>query len=243
MAKTTVKENIVEKTATVPVEPSLRQFNIYGITPSSEFALYGTGSKAFYDMEIERVTNELRREVFYNTDSDEEVKNTKTEHEISENKAKKAKKVNGSAIFICIFTLLIAALYVLGKYIAPMQGVESLLYITNKAGLDVIFDLINVFLKGLPIETLAIALQIVVAAVALVSVIIVISSLIIVARPGIGKAMKILLLINFALTVAMGAIVFANKETLAIGYYILFGLTLTSAIVGLVSKKAVKQKR
>lgn len=240
MAKTPVKqENIVEKASTVPVEPSLRQFNIYGITPPSEFALYGTGSKALYDMEVERVTNELRQEVFYSSDSTEVVSD-KVERVVS---TKKAKKCNAAAIVVFIISILIIALYVLGKFVAPIAGVNSLLFVTDKSGLGVIFDLINVFLKGLPINALVLTTQVAVALVALFSVIIAISSLTIVCRQGIGKLMKALLLINFISTVVIGATVLANKGIMPIGYYILFGLTLISSIIGLFSKKAVKRKK
>lgn len=237
----TKQENIVEKReTTVPVEPSLRQYNNYGITPPSKFALYRTDNTP-YDLEIVRVTNELRQEVFYNNNEDIVQKLTeKTKVQTS----KKVKKCNAVAILIFIASVLIIALYVLGKYIqSPISQIPYLLFVTDRAGLNVIFDLINVFLKGSVIEVLVITKQIAVAAVALMSIIITISSLFIMRRPGIGKAMKLALMLNFVLTVLIAVMVFVNKGTqLPVGYYILFGLTFLSMICGMFSKGVSKNK-
>lgn len=244
MAKGVVKQdNIVErKESAVPVEPSVRQFNVYGITPPSEFALYGTGSKALYDLEIQRVANELRQEVFYSNEIGQ-VQSLSVENEV--NNTKKARKCNGVAILVFITSVLILSLYVIGKYIAsPISSMASLFFITDKAGLGVIFDLINVFLKGSEIKVIAITMQIAVSAVALMSIVILLSSIFIMARPGVGKAMKTALFINFVFTVVIAVMVLIDKGTLSIGYYVLFGLTFLSMVCGIFSKgnkKKVKE--
>ncbi len=234
------QENIVEKNeSTVPVEPSSSQFSVYGITPPSEFALYGSESKELYEMEVQRVTAELRRMVF----SDECVCQPKAELPLVEKSAaksveKKGKKCNGFSIAAIIFSLLIAAIYVVGKYVAsPIDGVTDLLYVANgKAGLNVIFDFINTFLKGSEIDVWVMVIQVAVLLVGLISIIILISSLIIVARRGVGKAMKTLCVINFVFAVVIGAGTFASKQSLSIGYYIVFGLTFLTMVVALASK-------
>ncbi len=237
MAKSVDKQdNIVEKKeSAVPVEPSLSQFSGYGITPPSEFALYGTGSKSLYESEVERVTSELRRMVF----SDENVCPTIEEKQIEEKIIeKKKRKCNVFSIWAIISSLLMIALYVVGKYIAsPISSVADLLYVVDGgSGLGVIFDFINTFLKGLDINIWLMVTQIAVLALALMSIIILISSLVIVRRNGVGKAMKAASLINFAFAVIIGVGTFANKQSLATGYYIVFGLTFLTVLFAVISK-------
>ncbi|NCA92744.1 hypothetical protein EOM82_05775 [bacterium] len=241
MTKSVVKqENIVEKKeSAVPVEPSLSQFSVYGITPPSEFALYGTGSKELYESEVERVTAELRRMVF----NDENVCRTSEALPIVEksaqNKAeKKAKNCNGFAIWAIIASILLIALYIVGKYVtSPISSLADLFYVASgKSGLGVIFDFINTFLKGSNIDIWVMVTQIAVLLVALLSIIILISSLVIVRRKGLGKAMKAAAVINFIFAVVVGVGTFASKQSLAVGYYIVFGLTFLTMVFALVTK-------
>lgn len=237
----TKQENIVErKESAVPVEPSLRQFNKYGVTPPSDFALYKTSSNTQYDVEIQRVTNQLRQEVFY-SDSEDEIQ--KLTEEVVEVKRKKVKKCNIIAILIFLASVAIISLYVVGKYVVtPVASIPSLLLITDKAGLSVIFDLINVFLKGSAIEIVTITMQIAVVAVVIMSIVILLSSVFIMRRPGIGKVMKVALVLHFTLTVVIAVMFLINKGTLPVGYYILFGLSFISMICGIFTKGVAREK-
>lgn len=243
MTKSVVKqENIVEKKeSAVPVEPSLSQFSVYGITPPSEFALYGTGSKELYESEVERVTAELRRMVF----NDENVcKVAEEKQTVKKTASKKEKKSNGFAIWAIIASILLIALYIVGKYVtSPISSIADLFYVASgKSGLGVIFDFINTFLKGSNIDIWVMVTQIAVLLVALMSIIILISSLVIVRRKGLGKAMKAAAFINFIFAVVIGVGTFASKQSLAIGYYIVFGLTFLTMIFALVTKGLKKNK-
>lgn len=237
----TKQENIVErKESAVPVEPSLRQFNKYGVTPPSDFALYKTSSNTQYDLEIQRVTNELRQEVFYSNDEEEVQKLTE---EVVEVKTQKTRKCNIIAILIFLASVAIIALYIVGKYIvAPIATIPSLLLITDKSGLGVIFDLINVFLKGSEIEIVNMAMQIAVVATVAMSIIILLSSVFIMRRQGIGKAMKTSLVLHFTFTVVIAVMFLINKGTLPVGYYILFGLSFISMVCGIFTKGVAKEK-
>lgn len=242
MTKSVVKqENIVEKKeSAVPVEPSLSQFSVYGITPPSEFALYGTGSKELYESEVERVTAELRRMVF----NDENVCKVAEEKQTVKSASKKEKKCNGFAIWAIIASILLIALYIVGKYVtSPISSIADLFYVASgKSGLGVIFDFINTFLKGSNIDIWVMVTQIAVLLVALMSIIILISSMVIVRRKGLGKAMKAAAFINFIFAVVIGVGTFASKQSLAIGYYIVFGLTFLTMIFALVTKGLKKNK-
>lgn len=182
---------------------------------------YGRLDDDLYNMELQRVRNELRNGM------SETYPVSRTRREDYD--VKKIRRVNGKAVAGIIFSLLTIILFVAGNFFET-DFLPGLLEMgLGKSG----FGLVSDFANEIKVSSVDFVFGIRLAALltAVFSVLVLICSAVIAGRPGIGRLMKLLSMLWFLSEFACCVLLLIEKRVLPIGLYIMMLLSIIIAIV------------
>ncbi len=143
--------------------------------------------------------------------------------------APKKKKASGAAIALIILSLVLVAVYVIGKFAVQ----EYLAFIGGVSGLDMILNLVDEFAAGFSMELI---LPIAVAACGVFAILTLIASLIRVMKKGACVFAKITTFLG--LVCALVALIMALMDDMAIGYglYAAAAISLINVLIAYLAK-------
>lgn len=219
MAKQTIEESVkTEDSILIPVKPALDNYRIPFVTEPQSFMMYGENALQQYNAEVKRVEAELRQEVYGYKQELEEVREV---------------KVNLCSISAIIFSLLTLAMLFVGKFLT-IDAIPKLFVIIDGAdGITYILSFIEKLSANLVIKEIILAAGIVITALfALISMFTGIFTL----KKPTGIFMRICLFLSFTGAILLAMMLIVTGKEIAIGLYIVIGLTFVSTLIGFCSK-------
>lgn len=206
-------EEPIEEKKQQPVSTPPKVVQLTPIIQPIAFVPYST-----QDQELYMYDEEVGEEEDYGVEEEEYVE------------APKKKKVSAAAIFLSIFSLLIIAVYVLGKFFA--QDYISVLGSTS--GLDVTLNMIDA-------QSFTDITAILITVVPVCAVIVLLSSLIRIMHKGACVVAMIFSFIGIAAAIAaILLVVLDGSEDIGYGMYIMAALSLINLLIALLSKREEK---
>jgi len=194
------------------------------VNAPDSFMMYGENALQAYNAEVKRVEAEIRKEVYGQQDT-----------VILE---KKRKKANACSIFSLIFGLLTIAVLIIGKFL-KIAALPTLFVIAEDFdGLTYVINAVGVLTSGAALDIKALIPVIGIALTALFTLITTLTGLIRIKKAGTGAGMKICLFLSFVGAVLTAAYLLSTGKAIAIGLYIVIGLTFVSTLIGFCSKSA-----
>lgn len=219
MAKQTIEESVkTEDSILIPVKPALDNYRIPFVTEPQSFMMYGENALQQYNAEVKRVEAELRQEVYGYKQELEEVREV---------------KVNLCSISAIIFSLLTLAMLFVGKFLT-IDAIPKLFVIIDGAdGITYILSFIEKLSANLVIKEIILAAGIVITALfALISMFTGIFTL----KKPTGIFMRVCLFLSFTGSILLAMMLIVAGKEIAIGLYIVIGLTFVSTLIGFCSK-------
>lgn len=206
-------EEPIEEKKQQPVSTPPKVVQLTPIIQPIAFVPYST-----QDQELYMYDEEVEEEEDYGVEEEEYVE------------APKKKKVSAAAVFLSIFSLLIIAVYVLGKFFA--QDYISVLGTTS--GLDVTLNMIEA-------QSFTDITAILITVVPVCAVIVLLSSLIRIMHKGACVVAMIFSFIGIAAAIAAILLVIMDgSEDIGYGMYIMAALSLINLLIALLSKREEK---
>lgn len=206
-------EEPIEEKKQQPVSTPPKVVQLTPIIQPIAFVPYST-----QDQELYMYDEEVEEEEDYGVEEEEYVE------------APKKKKVSAAAIFLSIFSLLIIAVYVLGKFFA--QDYIGVLGTTS--GLDVTLNMIDA-------QQFTDITAILITVIPVCAVIVLLSSLIRIMHQGACVVAMIFSFIGIAAAIAaILLIVLDGSEDIGYGLYIMAALSLINLLIALLSKREEK---
>jgi hypothetical protein len=223
MGKININEPIdVDNNTLVPVKPALDSYRIPFVTDPNNFMMYGENSLQKYNVEVKRMEEEIRRELFANEPQTEEVE--------------MKSRTNISSVFSIIFGLLLMGMLVIGKFL-KIDALPNLFVIAgNMDGLSYLIKVFNGINSGMDVAIMPLVISVCTLVIAVISIITIIMGFATVKRQNTMHFMYILFFISFIAVDVIAVMLLVNNNTINIGLYILLGITFISFFVGICSK-------
>lgn len=213
----------------VPVKPAIDSYRVPFITDPTSFMMYGENALQAFNEEVKRVEAEIRKEVYGNVEEKAVVV--------------KKKSVNACSVIAVIFGLLVLAELVVGKFFTISSLPTIFVVAGGVDGLTYILNIINGFTSGSALTAIPPVLAIGIALVAIFSIITLLTGLFTIKKQGTSAFMKVCLFISFVGAVVIAVTLLIDGKELAIGLYILMGLTFISTLIGFCSKSQKKKNK
>jgi len=232
----------------VPVKPA-QEYKVPYIADPIEFMVYGDRSLETFTSEVKKVEAELRREIYHSTNLEYPIDESNKRNDNSV-KVKSHKKVNGNSLFSILFGFLILAMLVIGNWV-KIDSVPSLFILVNGiegfTGYKLVYDFVDCLVNSNPNFTIYVAIVASsIALIALISVVLILIGAFRIVGEGTGVFTKILNALRFVLAALIVVILLIDKiliTEIAIGLWIIIGLTLISFVISLVAKRKIKNKK
>ncbi|HKL73606.1 MAG TPA: hypothetical protein VJ903_01805 [Clostridia bacterium] len=223
MAKQTVDSN--QDNILIPIKPATDNYRIPFVNDPSSFMMYGENALEQYNDEVKRVETELLKEIY---GQEEEVV------------LEREKKVNFCSISALIISILVLAMLIIGRFLT-ISAIPDLFMIAN--GVDGLTYLLS-FIEGMSdiLDINALIVMIGIASTALFALISMIISIFTIKKAGTGIFMKICLFLSFTSSILIAMMLLITGKEIAIGLYVVIGMTFISTLIGFCSKGIVRKR-